>query len=55
MDGFCLKFVTGSDRPSTSLEAHSIKYLKTNGDPFAIPTGLKKASLEEVMFVQQDF
>lgn len=55
MDGFCLKFVTGSDMPSTLIEAHSIKDRKTNGDPFAIPAGLKKASLEEVMFVQQDF
>lgn len=55
MDGFCLKFVTGSDMPSTLIEAHSIKDLKSNSDPFAIPAGLKKASLEEVMFVQQDF
>lgn len=55
MDGFCLKFVTGSDMPSTLIEARSIKDLKTQSDPFAIPAGLKTTSIEKVMFIQQDF
>jgi len=55
MDGLCLKFVTGSSKATTLIEAQSIKTVPRTDKTFAVPVGFKKTSVEDVMFEERDF